>query len=141
MKRLVAFMRVDCPICFRLSAYLTDFALTTGTSVEKVYIDTVGDSSLVGRYRFFIDSVFGGEEHVPVLLLGESRWFVPKRTTTRSGEAITVEEVDASCREVMRRVAESLNLREEVFPETHEQMKGVRKWAPNMFLSRVVATT
>lgn len=141
MRRLVAFMRTDCPICFRLDAYLTDLALTRGVSVERVYIDTVGGNSLVGRYRWFVDSVFGGEEHVPVLLLGESRWFVPLRTTTGKGEAVSRREVDESCRRVIEKVLRSLDEPEEVLPETHERMKGVRRWAPSTFLSRAEATT
>ena len=142
MKRLVAFMRTDCPICFRLKTYLSDLALSDGVPVELVYIDTVGNDSLCARYWFFCDTVFGGEEHVPVLLLGEERWYVPRRTTARSGgDKYSWKEIDEACRKTVEEVREHLKEKEEIFPETHGKMKGVKKWAPNTFLSRAQATT
>lgn len=141
-KRLVAFMRTDCPICFRLESYLTDLALSRGISVEKVFIDTVGSSSLLGRYRFFIDQTFGGEEHVPILLLGEERWFVPKRTTRGvRREKLFWSEIDEACKNLIKEINRYLYEREEVLKETHEEMKEVRRWVPNMFWYRAVAMT
>lgn len=141
-KRLVAFMRTDCPICFRLESYLADLALSRGMSIEKIFIDTVGSSSLQGRYKFFIDQTFGGEEHVPILLLGEERWFVPKRTTRRTErETLSWSEIDEACNNLIKEINRYLGEREEVLRETHEEMKEVGRWVPNMFWYRAVVTT
>ncbi len=118
------FERHWCPICFRLRQMLLPLALKRGLDMRRVDVEAERGSSLMGRYRFFASQAFGGEEEVPVLLLGEERWFVPRRRTAGGGRRgeYTREEIDDACRRVVREVEEALDEEEAVYPPSHRQM-------------------
>jgi len=124
MKELVMFITRECPICFRLKQMLVPLVLENALHLTVVDIEAVRRGSYVDKYRYFINSVLGGEKHTPILLLGEERWYIPKRTT-REGERgeFTEEEIDKACREVVEKIKKDLRHEEKVYPPTHRMMR------------------
>jgi len=133
MKQVVMFMDRRCPVCFRLEPMLADLCIRRGLEFTKVDIRS-GAGSLMGRYRWFLDRAFGGEENVPVVLVGEERWYVPRRTTRpgRGGGEPTREDIEEACAALVREVERDLDRRERVYPPTHGQLRlGATAWRPS----------
>jgi len=118
------FVTRECPICFRLKQMLVPLTIENALRLTVVDIEAVRRGSYVDKYRYFIDSVLGGEKHTPILLLGEERWYIPKRTTReRRREEFTEEEIDEACRDVIKKIEKDLQRREKVYPPTHRMMR------------------
>jgi glutaredoxin len=132
-KEVVMFMERSCPICFRLGQMLFEFCTLRGLRFTEVEVDA-GMDSLLGRYWFFVEQVFGGEKNVPVVLVGNERWYVPRRTTRagREERGLTKQVIDEACARVVEEIERDLDRRERDYPPTHAQMRlGARTWLPS----------
>jgi len=130
---VIMFKRIDCPVCFRLEQLLADLCIRKGLEFTPIEVGS-GPGSLIDRYRFFADNLRGGGEDVPVVLVGEEKWYIPARTTRggRRSEGLTKEAIDEACLNLVKKLEEDLGEREAVFPPTHEQMRmGARLWHPS----------
>ena len=128
-------MERGCPICFRLRQMLVPLCLDRGLRLTEVEVES-GSGSLMGRYRFFLERVFGGERHTPVVLVGRSRWYVPRRTTRWRRDGVSArEDIESACLALIREIERDLDRWfEEEYPPTHSQMRtGVTPWRPSMF--------
>jgi glutaredoxin len=81
-KQVTAYYSIECPICFQLRPLLRRLCMDKGVHLTEIYLDTYPRNDLVDKYYFLMRVLFGGEEHFPVIHVGEENWIIPRRTST-----------------------------------------------------------
>lgn len=129
MVQVTAFYRIDCPICAELKPRLQALCVERNLTLLEVYIEAdptrpgaeTISHPLMDRYWYVMRTAFGGEMHVPLVLLGRDLWFVPSATTAaRPGRRHSREEIVTAVRELMGRLERAVGgYREEDLPDCH----------------------
>jgi hypothetical protein len=122
-KPVVAYYSVWCPICFQLRPLLRRLCMDEGAHLTEIYLDTAPKNDLVDKYHFLMRVLFGGEEHYPVIHVGEETWIIPRRTSTQ--QRVSVEKTETLrpvLEETLKEVKEALKKLDKVYPPCHSIM-------------------
>jgi len=122
-KRVTAYYSFECPICFQLRPLLRRLCMDEGVHLTEIYLNTYPRNDLTDKYYFLMRVLFGGEEHFPVIHVGEENWIIPRRTSTR--QRVSPEKPETLrpvLDEVLKEVKRALQEYEEVYPSSHWEM-------------------
>jgi len=81
-----------CPICARTKSMLKKFELRGLLNVIEVDIQATLRNDIIDRYNYFVNRVLGGQREVPVILINNKNWYMP-RQRSRVDRQITYEEI------------------------------------------------
>jgi len=124
MRPAVFYTAEWCPVCYRTSIFLKKLEAMGYIHLIWIDIDAVNSGTLMDKYRAFLSRVFGGEVHVPAVLLDDDKWFVPSITSTRKRRVLGEKErIEAAVRELEERFLRAISERPPLpFPSCHEAM-------------------
>lgn len=128
-RRMVLFMSIHCPICRRVLLSMKKLSVLFNVHLIIVDVEEGFKDSLVAEY-YYIMKLLGGEKRVPIVLLDDDKWFLPRITSTGKHFATEMEKIEYAVAEFEKKIAEELKKPyvKTYFPTTHEEMRKVFHW-------------